>query len=552
MQGFHTTLPQGNVLLNRYVIEGLLGKGGYGAVYLVRDQRVRGNLYALKEVVDPDKKELEHFTFEAQVLERVDHPALPRVYRAFEDESHYRAYMLMDYIEGPNLEQLRHEQPEKRFPLSQVMYIMAPIVDAVNYLHKRHPPVVHRDVKPANIIVPKDGDEAILVDFGIAKEYDEEATTTAIRRCSPGYGAPEQYGQGTNPRTDIYGLAATFYALLTGLVPQDALYRMAQLSSKKMDPLEPVTHFAPDVPEHVSEAIQRAMAINSKDRFASVEEFWQALNAQPIEAVPPTFLPDKQPVSEAASLISTSAPTVLISKRSGGEGTGKRRVIGLLLTFLALLALIMGIIFGSMQLSKGGIAIGNFAPTATHATSGQTPATATVPSTATPATATPTTGITATATVHSTATPATATPGSGATGTATSGSTTYPHVASTYNGSITDQQVTPNVTTTMNLSNIQQNNGTISGSFSVGTGLIGNGNFKGSVTPDNNVQFQVDGVSGNLPLFFQGKINADHSMSGTYCSYQNGQCNKGAGGYGTWNVQQATSQGNFAILRDVA
>jgi serine/threonine protein kinase len=172
VQDLHVTLPSGTVLQSRYEVKDLLGRGGFGAVYLVKDQRVRGNLFALKELVDPDQKERARFTFEGEVLKRLDHPSLPRVYRVFEDASNHRAYMLMDYIEGPNLEILRQRQPEKRFPFAQVMRIMAPIVAAVSYLHQLTPPIIHRDIKPPNIIVPTDGEEAVLVDFGIAKEYD--------------------------------------------------------------------------------------------------------------------------------------------------------------------------------------------------------------------------------------------------------------------------------------------------------------------------------------------------------------------------------------------
>jgi serine/threonine protein kinase len=182
VQEVQATLSNGTVLRDRYVIEDLLGKGGFGAVYLVRDQRVKGNLFALKEMIDSSKQERARFAFECQVLTRLDSPALPRVYRVFEDDKNNRAYMLMDYIEGPNLETLRQKQPDRRFSLSQVMSMMAPIINAVEYLHHQQPPIIHRDIKPANIIVPNTGDTAMLVDFGIAKEFDPDSTTTAVRR----------------------------------------------------------------------------------------------------------------------------------------------------------------------------------------------------------------------------------------------------------------------------------------------------------------------------------------------------------------------------------
>src|SRR5205085_7896403 len=253
-------------------------------------------------------------------------PAVPRIYRVFEDDKNNRAYMLMDYIEGPNLETLRQKQPEKRFALNQVLTIMDPVMNAVSYLHHQTPPIIHRDIKPANIIVPTTDDHSVLVDFGIAKEYDPDSTTTAVRRCSPGYGAPEQYSKGTNTRTDIYGLGATLYCLLTGFVPDDAFYRMTQLGSNGIDPLEPVNKIVSGIPQAVSDAIQRAMSINSSDRFASVEQFWQALNADrnpqpapgfiigPVTPVPPSLNP-KQAVEMAQTVTLNGLPAETRTKK---------------------------------------------------------------------------------------------------------------------------------------------------------------------------------------------------------------------------------------------
>ncbi len=202
MRDVQTKFPRGKVVRDRYVVEELLGRGGFATVYRVRDRRVKGNVFALKELIDPNERGREGFAFECEILKRLDHFALPRVYRVFEDGKNNRVYMLMDYIEGSNLEKLRQRQPEKRFSLSQIIRIMGPIVDAVTYLHTQQPPIIHRDIKPSNIIVPTAGDGAVLVDFGIAKEYDQDATTSAVRHCSPGYGAPEQYARGTDT---LYG-----------------------------------------------------------------------------------------------------------------------------------------------------------------------------------------------------------------------------------------------------------------------------------------------------------------------------------------------------------
>src|SRR6202049_5202377 len=110
MQDVREALPIGSLVHDRYVVEKVLGRGGFSAVYLVRDQRVRQNLFALKEIIDPEKRDRVRFTLEAELLRRGDHPSLPRVYRTFEDNANNRAYILMDYIEGPNLEVLRRQQ----------------------------------------------------------------------------------------------------------------------------------------------------------------------------------------------------------------------------------------------------------------------------------------------------------------------------------------------------------------------------------------------------------------------------------------------------------
>lgn len=522
MQDVHETLVLGTVIQERYIVEDLLGKGGFGAVYLVRDQRVSGNRFALKEVVDPQTKERTRFTFEGELLKRLDHPALPRVYRTFDDEQHARAYILMDYIAGPNLEQLRQQQPGKRFSVEQALQIMEPIIGAVSYLHQQHPPIVHRDIKPANIIVPDSGDSAVLVDFGIAKEYDMDATTTAIRRCSPGYGAPEQYASGTNPQTDIYGLAATFYALLTGTVPIDAVFRMTHMGSKRADPLEPVKEQVPSVPQHVSDAIQRAMAIRSEERFATVEEFWQALHANPIEdgrstdgiavvAASPVERRAAEPVTPAAvetEILSVGPASVVVRKHKRGRG-----ILFAALVALILLALIAGSIFA--------FGTGHTSQTANSPRPVHTPtATATPRPTATP-TSTPS-PTTVPATTAPTAPPAPA----------------YVRLVGAYSGTITNQQA--NVTTSMGLSGIQQTNAAISGSFTIGSGLLAGNSFSGQVGSNRSIEFTVPNTGSLAPLLFTGQVQSDGSMAGSYCSYRsNYQCDRNAGGWGVWSVRSS-------------
>src|SRR5262249_41494117 len=141
------------------------------------------------------------------------------------------------------------------------------------------------------IIVPIGAGEPKLVDFGLAKEYVEEKTTNVFRYGTPGYAAPEQYVQGTNPCTDIYALGATIYTLLSGIVPTDALTR--NLGQYDEDPLLPLYMLNQDIPVPISDVIEKAMSLRSKDRYATVEEFWQALN---------TAFPMRNPQTEPIAL----------------------------------------------------------------------------------------------------------------------------------------------------------------------------------------------------------------------------------------------------------
>lgn len=540
MREVQVNFPRGKVVRERYIVEEMLGKGGFGAVYRVRDRRVRSNVFALKEVIDPSGHERNRLTFECELLKRLDHPGLPRVYRVFDDERNSRVYMLMDYIEGPNLERLRLQQPEKRFSLSRVMRILAPIVEAMSYLHAQNPPIIHRDIKPSNIIVPLagDGDGAVLVDFGIAKEYDQDSTTTAVRHCSPGYGAPEHYARGTNTRTDIYGLAATFYTLLTGSVPVDALYRMTQMGSKHEDPLEPVNVLIPEIPQHIADAIERAMAINSNDRFATVEEFWQALapdaiaeeDPAPAVLVEPAVLlnePDADAVltssvaPDSEELMHNETPEVRIHR------TRRPVPFMFVLAALILVGLLAGVIFGLSGWSRSeGTSVPAAKAPSTQSIRHSTPSillTPTVRLKPTPATKNHPTPI---STSQLSPPPA----------------ATFPSLVVGYNGSISDQFTNPSTDTTMSLSSIQQRGSSISGYFSVGQGLIGSGNFNGSVTIDKKIQFLVPGNGSIPPLFFQGQIQKNGTLLGTYCSQQNGQCNQANGGFGTWKIMPSSGQ----------
>jgi len=482
------TLPVGATIQHpdgeRYVIESLLGKGGFGAVYLVRDRHIKERLFALKEVIDPNKSDRERFIFEAEVLKRLNHRALPHVYQVFEYEKLKRVYMLMDYIEGRNLDALLGEQSERRFSLPLVLAIMKPIVDALIYLHGQNPPIVHRDIKPSNIIVSTKGGEAVLVDFGLAKEYYEDSTTTIIRHGSPGYAAPEQYGGGTNPRTDIYGLGATLYTLLTGAVPIDAITRAT--GSKGIDPLVPVHLVAPSVPWANAMAIEKAMSISSVDRFNTVEEFWQELtNHTPKQQVDTPRLkslaPDQhQVVHEKQLKRLTISPPALPHQAHDPNSRKQRAFLPILITII--LAIAIGTVLLPLVLR--------------HSSTPSTPQSTVTPASSPPSTLTP-------------------------------GVTPYPDIVASYAGTVLDLMNSQK--TSMFLTQIHQNGRSISGNFR-GLGLVGP--FTGIVSSKGHVQFTVQ--AGTSTLSFEGDIKIGGDITGTFDALdQHGQP---TGESGSWYV----------------
>ncbi|MFL5625539.1 MAG: serine/threonine protein kinase, partial [Ktedonobacteraceae bacterium] len=486
MQQERLILPVGTTVRdpngNYYVIEELLGRGGFGAVYLVKDWRIEQRVFALKEIIDPSASERDRFTFEAELLKRLHHKALPRVYHVFENEKLKRVYMLMDYIKGRDLEVLLAEQPEKRFSLPLILTLMAPVVDALIYMHDQIPPIVHRDIKPANIIVPMRGEEAVLVDFGLAKEYIEGKTTNIIRHGSPGYAALEQYGHGgTMPRTDIYGLGATLYTLLTGIVPIDPVSRIAE--NKGFDPLEPVSLIAPNVPAAVARTIQRAMSISVEDRFSTVKEFWRELTAG---ANRPLSTSDINAFRAEMATLKTPQPlAVTEQKLPPGEDVSpplmsyihappvrKRHSALFSIVITLLLVLLVGI--GASLLFSVARYNGAGHPTA------QTPL------------------LTTTRLITPTSTP-------------TFPTVIYPSIASSYGGRVGD--VLSKGTTPMFLDNVQQKQANFRGYFR-GLGLAGP--FTGSVTSAGRVQFSVSIQGGSTTLAFTGDIKVGGDMVGGY------------------------------------
>jgi serine/threonine protein kinase len=261
------TLSTGQVLQERYRIEGMLGQGGMGAVYRATDLKF-GTPAAIKENLAASPEAQRQFSREANLLHQLRHPNLPHVTDYFSIAGQGQ-YLVMDYVEGQDLDRVLTEQGP--LPAERVLPWLLQVLDALDYLHGRN--VIHRDVKPSNIKITPDG-RVFLVDFGLAKVYDPALKTTiGARGVTPGFAPPEQYGQGrTDARTDVYSAGATLYALLTGQTPPDALHYMLDQAH-----LVPPRELNPAISADVEAAILQAMQLRPADRFQTVATLRTAL-----------------------------------------------------------------------------------------------------------------------------------------------------------------------------------------------------------------------------------------------------------------------------------
>ena len=273
------------VLQNRYRILSLLKRGGMGRVYLAEDLRFHSRV-AVKEAYLTNEELRRAFAREAGLLHRLRHQVLPHVTDHFTEGE--AQYLVMQLFPGKDLDELLDEkilETGEAFAVNQVVRWADQLLDALEYMHGHQPPVVHRDIKPQNLKLTEQGD-VILLDFGLAKGATAEMSQTdeSMLKSLPGftyhYAPLEQIlGTGTDPRSDLYALAATIYRLITGRIPSDALTRAAAAQERQPDPLRPANKLNAQVPEAVAAVLTRALAQLPGERPATATEMRRALRA---------------------------------------------------------------------------------------------------------------------------------------------------------------------------------------------------------------------------------------------------------------------------------
>lgn len=286
-------LKQGALLQGgKYKIEKVLGQGGFGITYLatqdILDRKVAIKEFFFKEFCEREngtstvthgtqanktlvEKFLNKFIKEAKTISTLHHPNIIQIHDIFRENN--TAYYVMDYIDGKSLGDIVKERGA--LPETKAVEAIKHVAAALEYIHSKS--INHLDVKPNNIMLSNDEEKIILIDFGVAKQYDEttkEGTTTTPVGVSCGFSPLEQYKHNGvssfSPESDIYSLGATLYKLVTGITPPEAI--------------EVAQEGLPEMPSHISNAcksvIRKSMMLNRADRPHNIVQFLEILNSK--------------------------------------------------------------------------------------------------------------------------------------------------------------------------------------------------------------------------------------------------------------------------------
>ena len=286
-------LTHNQELNRRYRIIKQVGQGGFGAVYMASDLSFGNRVVAIKEMSQSGLSQQDlieatnAFTREALMLASLSHPNLPRIYEQFTEMG--RWYLVMDFIEGETLEEYASKSFRGYLPLNEALDIGIQLCTVLDYLHTRFPPIIFRDLKPANVMRTPNG-HLYLIDCGIARHFKPGQAADTIALGSPGYAAREQYSKAqtqTTPRSDIYSLGATLHQLLTGDDPSLMPFQFAPLQRQP-------------VPAGLETLIMQMVELDARDRPSSmsyVKQELQRFAAQSTLRPAYTVPPKSQPLS---------------------------------------------------------------------------------------------------------------------------------------------------------------------------------------------------------------------------------------------------------------
>jgi serine/threonine-protein kinase len=269
-------LVVGELIAERYELEELVGSGGMSSVYRAHDRLLERSvaLKILHEQFTRDEDYVERFRREARSVAQLTHPNIVTVIDRGEQDG--RQFIVFEYVDGMNLKQL--VESDGPLPVREAIELALQVARGLAFAHGQG--LVHRDVKPQNVLLDADG-RAKVTDFGIARSLDVEGVTiTGTIMGTSSYIAPEQArGEPVDEQTDVYSLGCVLYELLAGDVPYEGDNFVTVAMRHVNDPVPSVREVRPDVPLRLDWAIERAMAKDRDERFASMAEFASELEA---------------------------------------------------------------------------------------------------------------------------------------------------------------------------------------------------------------------------------------------------------------------------------
>ena len=249
----------GSVIDGKYEILRKIGQGGMSVVYLAMDTHLNKQ-WAVKEIRKKgngkdDVVIVNSLLAEANMMKKLDHPSLPRIVDIIDNGE--TIFVVMDYIEGESLDKILLEygpQPEEL-----VIAWAKQLCDVLSYLHSQKPPIIYRDMKPANIMLKPEGNIKII-DFGIAREYKEQSLADTTVLGTKGYAPPEQYSGQTDARSDIFALGMTMHHLLTGIDPRGG------------EKYVPVRMWNPELSEGIEIIIDKCVQPAAENRYQNCSD----------------------------------------------------------------------------------------------------------------------------------------------------------------------------------------------------------------------------------------------------------------------------------------
>ena len=332
----------GQLIADRYELKELVGTGGMSSVYRAQDSLLERHvaLKVMHEQLLSEGDHVERFRREARLAAQLSHPNIVTVIDRGEQES--RQFIVFEYVEGENLKALIER--EAPLPEKAAIELALQIADGLAFAHAHG--LVHRDVKPHNVLLTEDG-RAKVTDFGIARSIDVHRglTQTGTVMGTSEYISPEQArGGNVDACTDIYSLGAVLYELLTGEVPFPGDNFVSIAMRHINEPPPHVADHRPDVPPRVDAAVQRAMAKDREDRFPTMADFCAELEACLAQLQKTQVLPPPRPVRRQRARRRSSAWPIVVAlvaliaagavaaflllHQTGGNGNSKSSVHG--------------------------------------------------------------------------------------------------------------------------------------------------------------------------------------------------------------------------------